>query len=528
MLPGVGAFADCRRGLAAVAGPRSGIVRGGDRSRPAVSRHLRRHAADGRARPRVRDGRGPRLDRRRGRRRSNRATRRSKIPHMGWNEIDAAWPIIRCSPGSPPVRTPISSTATISASPIPRDLLAETDYGGPLAAVIGRDNLVGTQFHPEKSQVAGLRLIAQLPAMVAMTAVCAPAGTVSGRAADPVHRHRSRRSLRGNRERDHRGRRLWLAQAAAAAGAGELLERRAAGARAPARRRPARRRHRRLGAARPGAAQQRGAGLRGHPDQRAFVAPWARGRGIGRGIVREIERLARELGLAVLNLDLRDTQRAAIGLYESLGYRRWGTHPVYAQVDGRIVPGHYYYKLLEEDLAAAVILFPAIDLKDGACVRLVRGEMASATVFNHDPAAQAPAFRRRRVSLAACRRPQRRLCRALGQRRRRCEAIRGAVDLRIQLGGGIRDRAAIECWLDARHRPGRARHRRVARPRAGAARRRRPSRPHRRRHRRARRPGRGRRLGRDDRDRRPSSSPGVSRMPGSRRSSTPTSPATAR
>ncbi len=80
----------------------------------------------------------------------------------------------------------------------------------------------------------------------------------------------------------------------------------------------------------------------------AFVAPWARGHGLGRGIVLEIERLARELGLAVLNLDLRDTQRAAIGLYESLGYRRWGTHPVYARVEGRIVPGHYYYKLLDD------------------------------------------------------------------------------------------------------------------------------------------------------------------------------------
>jgi ribosomal protein S18 acetylase RimI-like enzyme len=81
----------------------------------------------------------------------------------------------------------------------------------------------------------------------------------------------------------------------------------------------------------------------------AFVAPWARGRGLGRGIVLEIERLAREIGLAVLNLDLRDTQRAAISLYEGLDYVRWGTHPVYAQVEGRIVPGHYYYKLLEDE-----------------------------------------------------------------------------------------------------------------------------------------------------------------------------------
>jgi phosphoribosylformimino-5-aminoimidazole carboxamide ribotide isomerase len=93
-----------------------------------------------------------------------------------------------------------------------------------------------------------------------------------------------------------------------------------------------------------------------------------------------------------------------------------------------------------------VILYPAIDLKDGACVRLVRGEMASATVFNRDPAAQARHFAEsgfawlhvvdldgavagRSVNAAAV------------------AAIRSAVDLRIQLGGGIRDRAAIEHWL---------------------------------------------------------------------------------
>jgi RimJ/RimL family protein N-acetyltransferase len=80
----------------------------------------------------------------------------------------------------------------------------------------------------------------------------------------------------------------------------------------------------------------------------AFVAPWARGHGLARGIVIEIERLAREeLGLVVLNLDLRATQRAAISLYEGLNYKRWGTHPDYAWVDGQIVPGHYYYKRLD-------------------------------------------------------------------------------------------------------------------------------------------------------------------------------------
>jgi ribosomal protein S18 acetylase RimI-like enzyme len=83
----------------------------------------------------------------------------------------------------------------------------------------------------------------------------------------------------------------------------------------------------------------------------AFVAPWARRRGIGSRIVIEIERLAKEIGLDVLNLDLRDTQRAAIRLYENLGYIRWGIHPVYARVEERIVPGHYYYKVLKVEPA---------------------------------------------------------------------------------------------------------------------------------------------------------------------------------
>jgi phosphoribosylformimino-5-aminoimidazole carboxamide ribotide isomerase len=95
-----------------------------------------------------------------------------------------------------------------------------------------------------------------------------------------------------------------------------------------------------------------------------------------------------------------------------------------------------------------MILFPAIDLKDGACVRLERGEMDSATVFAADPAEQAATFERagfewlhcvdlngafagRSVNAAAI------------------HAIRTRIKLPIQLGGGIRDRAAIESWLEA-------------------------------------------------------------------------------
>ena len=77
-----------------------------------------------------------------------------------------------------------------------------------------------------------------------------------------------------------------------------------------------------------------------------FIAPWARGHGLARHLVLVVEDAARAAGFTVLNLDVRDTQAAAIQLYEGLGYVRWGTHPAYARVDGREIPGHYYFKRL--------------------------------------------------------------------------------------------------------------------------------------------------------------------------------------
>lgn len=95
-----------------------------------------------------------------------------------------------------------------------------------------------------------------------------------------------------------------------------------------------------------------------------------------------------------------------------------------------------------------MILFPAIDLKDGACVRLKRGEMEEATIFNIDPAAQARAFADAGFKWLHCVD----LNGAFEGRSANApaiRAIRAAIDLPIQLGGGIRDRAGIEHWLDA-------------------------------------------------------------------------------
>ena len=95
-----------------------------------------------------------------------------------------------------------------------------------------------------------------------------------------------------------------------------------------------------------------------------------------------------------------------------------------------------------------MILYPAIDLKDGACVRLKRGEMQDATVFNRDPAAQARLFEQQGFSWLHC-------VDLNGAFEGRSvngaaiAAIRQAVKLPIQLGGGIRDMAGIESWLAA-------------------------------------------------------------------------------
>jgi phosphoribosylformimino-5-aminoimidazole carboxamide ribotide isomerase len=95
-----------------------------------------------------------------------------------------------------------------------------------------------------------------------------------------------------------------------------------------------------------------------------------------------------------------------------------------------------------------VIIFPAIDLKDGQCVRLKRGLMEEVTIFNADPAAQARSFADQGFRWLHCVD----LNGAFAGKSVNADAIRAiraAITLPIQLGGGIRDRAGVETWLDA-------------------------------------------------------------------------------
>ncbi|CAN0583966.1 unnamed protein product [Ectocarpus sp. 12 AP-2014] len=82
-----------------------------------------------------------------------------KVPHMGWNDlvIDQPHPVLDGLNTGDHAYFVHSYQMEMAD---PSQLLAHCDYGGPVTAIVGRDTLVGTQFHPEKSQAAGLRLIA--------------------------------------------------------------------------------------------------------------------------------------------------------------------------------------------------------------------------------------------------------------------------------------------------------------------------------------------------------------------------------
>jgi glutamine amidotransferase len=157
VLPGVGAFADCMRGLRGVPGMVEALdqavrVQGKPFLGICVGMQLlattgREHGAHaglgwlpGEVLPLRPDG-------------------ETRVPHMGWNELRPA--------RAHPVLAGLEDGAHVYfvhsyffAPDAPDEVLAEVEYGKRFAAVIGRDNIVGTQFHPEKSQAAGLRLLA--------------------------------------------------------------------------------------------------------------------------------------------------------------------------------------------------------------------------------------------------------------------------------------------------------------------------------------------------------------------------------
>jgi glutamine amidotransferase len=161
VLPGVGAFADCRRGLDAV----DGMV-------AALEERVRRQG-----RPFLGICVGMQLMAERGREyvvtpglgwiagevdRITPSDPDLKIPHMGWNTLSAVapHPLLEGIPVGPQ-GLHAYFVHSFQLKPSARsDLVAEAEYGGPVTAIVGRDTVVGTQFHPEKSQRLGLRLIA--------------------------------------------------------------------------------------------------------------------------------------------------------------------------------------------------------------------------------------------------------------------------------------------------------------------------------------------------------------------------------
>jgi imidazole glycerol-phosphate synthase subunit HisH len=161
VLPGVGAFADCRRGLGAVDGMVAALeeaVRRRGRPFFGICVGMQLLAERGREYE-VTEGLGwiaGEVDR------IAPADPRLKIPHMGWNTLNVARPhplLDGLKLGAQGLHAYFVHSYELK--PARReDLVADTDYGGSVTAIVARDNIVGTQFHPEKSQKLGLALIA--------------------------------------------------------------------------------------------------------------------------------------------------------------------------------------------------------------------------------------------------------------------------------------------------------------------------------------------------------------------------------
>ena len=161
VLPGVGAYADCRRGLDAV----DGMIE-------ALNERVRKQG-----RPFLGICVGMQLLAERGLEHGvtkglewiagevdkiTPADPNLKIPHMGWNTLNLIkpHPLLDGIPTGPQGLHAYFVHSYHLKAADQSDLVAQADYGGPVTAIVGRDTIVGTQFHPEKSQRLGLRLIA--------------------------------------------------------------------------------------------------------------------------------------------------------------------------------------------------------------------------------------------------------------------------------------------------------------------------------------------------------------------------------
>jgi glutamine amidotransferase len=157
VLPGVGAFADCRAGLAAIPGMIEAIERRVAEGAPflGICVGMQLMATVGREHADTPGfgwiaGEVVRIAP---------ADPALKIPHMGWNALDVLHPHpLLAGIASGDHAYFVHSYHLVPERPA--ELFATVDHGGSVTAVVARDNLAGTQFHPEKSQATGLRLIA--------------------------------------------------------------------------------------------------------------------------------------------------------------------------------------------------------------------------------------------------------------------------------------------------------------------------------------------------------------------------------
>jgi glutamine amidotransferase len=156
VLPGVGAFADCKRGLEDVPGMIEALEEAVQGRGICVGLQLMAERG-------LEHGVTPGLGWIKGEVRAIAPSAPElKIPHMGWNTLR----VVRANPlleGVPTGEGGLHAYFVHSYHVVleePGDLVASTDYGGPITAFVAKDNMAGTQFHPEKSQKLGLALIA--------------------------------------------------------------------------------------------------------------------------------------------------------------------------------------------------------------------------------------------------------------------------------------------------------------------------------------------------------------------------------